>query len=111
MPPVATNLFVASAVFKKPFGQVTKAVLPTLGLTCAALVMIMYLPTISLFSLNLRDGKSPWQTFPWNGKQATVAGTANVSGEKKAPSLKSLTGKMLNDMQEDEKTEEKEKGK
>ena len=109
MPPVATNLFVASAVFKKPFGQVTKAVLPTLGLTCAALVMIMYLPTISLFSLNLRDGKSPWQTFPWHGKQAAVAGATDETGEKKKPSLKSLTGQMLNDMQEDEKSEEKEK--
>ena len=31
---VATNLFVSAAVFKKPFGQVVKAVMPTLGIVC-----------------------------------------------------------------------------
>ena len=36
MPPVATNLFVAAAVFKKPFGQVTRAIFPTLGITCVS---------------------------------------------------------------------------
>ena len=107
MPPVATNLFVASAVFKKPFGQVTKAVMPTLGLTCLALVMIMFMPTFSLFSLNLRDGKSPWATFPWEGKATTVS-TATVEGEpsKKAPSLKSLTGKMMEDMTDESEKKE-----
>ena len=107
MPPVATNLFVASAVFKKPFGQVTKAVMPTLGLTCLALVLIMFMPTFSLFSLNLRDGKSPWATFPWEGK-TTVTSTTTVEGEpaKKAPSLKSLTGKMMEDMTDDSEKKE-----
>jgi len=107
MPPVATNLFVASAVFKKPFGQVTKAVLPTLGITCAALVMIMFLPTISLFSLNLRDGKPVSAQFPWQGIQNTP-NSSNTDTEKKTPSLKSLTGKLMNDMQE-ETDEEKRK--
>jgi C4-dicarboxylate transporter DctM subunit len=39
-PPVATNLFVSAAVFKKPFGQVVRAVMPTLGITIAALIVI-----------------------------------------------------------------------
>jgi C4-dicarboxylate transporter DctM subunit len=97
MPPVATNLFVASAVFKRPFGQVTRAVMPTLAITCAALLLVMYLPTISLLALNLRDHRPLAVAFPWHGKPA---GTADAStSSHSAPTLKSLTGKMLNDME------------
>jgi C4-dicarboxylate transporter DctM subunit len=101
MPPIATNLFVASAVFKKSFSQVTKAVLPTLGLTCIALVVIIFFPTFSLFSLNLRDGKSPWEPFPWKGRFNEKSETAEKNNSK-APNLKSLTGKMLEEMNEEE---------
>lgn len=101
MPPVATNLFVASAVFKKPFGQVTKAVIPTLTLTCLALVLIIFLPTISLFALHARDGKNLWSPFPWNGKADTEV-VVEGDAPKSAPSLKSLTGKMLDSMKDEE---------
>ncbi|MBL7714495.1 MAG: TRAP transporter large permease [Bdellovibrionales bacterium] len=103
MPPVATNLFVASAVFKKPFSQVARAVMPTLGITCAALVWIMYSPTLSLMALNLRDGKPLAVSFPWNGVQAgTPAATAGGM-----PSLKSLTGKVMDGMKDSEAEEGK----
>ncbi len=78
MPPVATNLFVAAAVFKKPFMQVTRAVLPTLGITCFALAVIMYVPTISTGLVNWRDGRAIYQSFPWDGKP--VAATAGAAG-------------------------------
>jgi C4-dicarboxylate transporter DctM subunit len=52
MPPVATNLFVSAAVFRKPFGQVVRAIWPTLAITCAALVVMMYVPTISKAAVN-----------------------------------------------------------
>ena len=68
MPPVATNLFVAAATFKRPFGQVSRAVLPTLGLTVAALVVFMYVPSCSKGLVNLRDGVALWEDFPWDGK-------------------------------------------
>jgi C4-dicarboxylate transporter DctM subunit len=116
MPPVATNLFVASAVFKKPFGQVTKAVLPTLALTCAALVMIIYLPTISLFSLNLKNNQPAFVSFPWTGKQSAPSGQVGSAGQQdeapKTLNLKSLTGKMMDDLQEptpEEKSSESKK--
>jgi C4-dicarboxylate transporter DctM subunit len=96
MPPVATNLFVASAVFKKPFGQVTRAVMPTLGITCAALLLIIYLPTISLLALHARDGKPLTAAFPWGGKPE---GAASAEAPK-APSLKSLTGKIMDGMRD-----------
>jgi C4-dicarboxylate transporter DctM subunit len=75
-PPVATNLFVSAAVFKKPFGQVVRAVMPTLGITCAALVAIMYIPTISKAAVNLSAGKSLYESFPWAGKPAAAAAPA-----------------------------------
>lgn len=106
MPPVATNLFVASAVFKKPFGQVTKAVMPTLTITCLALILIIYLPTISLLSLNLRDKKPLWAGFPWNGKPTTeVIAKENTGGSN----LKSLTGKIMMDLDSEDEKKEKEK--
>lgn len=97
MPPVATNLFVASAVFKKPFGLVTRAVLPTLSLTCLALGLIMFLPTISLFALNAREGRPMVSRFPWAGIDRNVDAKPN---ERSAPTLKSLTGKMMKDLGE-----------
>lgn len=68
MPPVATNLFVAAAVFKKPFGQVTRAVLPTLTMTCLALGLFMYVPTLSKALVNAQRGLPMVEAFPWNGK-------------------------------------------
>ena len=104
MPPVATNLFIASAVFKKPFGQVTKAVIQTLTLTCMALVLIIFMPTISLFALSVRDGKPLISSFPWNGKPE--ASTGQEAPATKMPSLKSLTGKMLEGMEDEPKSQE-----
>ncbi len=64
-PPVATNLFVAAAIFRRPFAEVAKAILPTLGIICAALVVIMYVPTLSKGPLNLREGRDFYEPFPW----------------------------------------------
>jgi len=69
-PPVATNLFVAAAVFKKPFGQVCRAVMPTLGVTCAALVLFMYVPTCSTGLVSVKKGEKVWKSFPWGGLSA-----------------------------------------
>lgn len=106
MPPVATNLFVASAVFKKPFGQVTRAVIPTLLITIAALLMVIYLPTLSLLPLNLRDGKPAVAAFPWQGRAGAPVGAegepahgnAPDAPAGKRPTLKSLTGKLMQEL-------------
>lgn len=71
-PPVATNLFVAAAVFRQPFVEVAKAVMPTLGIICGALIVLMYVPSISLAPLHLRDGGDLWVEFPWDGKAVVV---------------------------------------
>jgi C4-dicarboxylate transporter DctM subunit len=108
MPPVATNLFVAAAVFKRPFGQVTRAVLPTLGIVCAALIAIMYMPTISKAAINWRNDKPLYEGFPWQGRPAEPEETElaeedeQPSGEQKPASggldLGSLTKRSLDAM-------------
>jgi C4-dicarboxylate transporter DctM subunit len=113
-PPVATNLFVASAIFRKPFGQVSRAVMPTLGITCLALVLIMYLPTLSLAAIHLRDGKPLWASFPWEGRPAAAAaetpggapaepgGSTPAEAPTGGGALKGLTGKIMMDLDEEE---------
>jgi C4-dicarboxylate transporter DctM subunit len=78
-PPVATNLFVASAVFQRPFSQVTRAVLPTLGIVCAALLVCMYVPTLSKGAVNLKRGQAMYEPFPWE-RPAPAAAKASIGG-------------------------------
>ena len=81
MPPVATNLFVAAAVFKKPFGYVTRAVLPTLAMTCGALVVFMYVPTLSVALVRAQHGQPMTLAFPWDGKGAADADAAQDAAD------------------------------
>ncbi len=97
-PPVATNLFVASAIFRRPFGEVTRAVLPTLGIICVALVILMYVPTLSVGPLHWKEGKPIWSAFPWHGgERAAAAGEGETSvpgepspGEGRKPTLQEI---------------------
>ncbi len=75
-PPVATNLFVAAAIFKRPFGQVTVAVLPTLAIVCVALGTLMYVPTLSKATLNWKRGVAIYEPFPWGGAAAKTTTAA-----------------------------------
>jgi hypothetical protein len=69
---VATNLFVAAALFRQPFGTVAKAILPTLAIICGALLILIYVPTISLGPLALREGRPVYAAFPWDGKEVAA---------------------------------------
>lgn len=83
MPPVATNLFVAAAVFKKPFGQVARAVMPTLGIVCVALIAIMYVPTISRAAINWKSDRNLYEAFPWSGRVVAEAADESEKAEGK----------------------------
>lgn len=74
-PPVATNLFVASAIFRRPFSEVTIAVLPTLGIVCVALGVLMYVPTLSKAAINMKRGVAIYESFPWDGPAEKKAAT------------------------------------
>ncbi len=83
MPPVATNLFVASAVFDRPLGYMAKAVAPTLALLCLALVALTFLPTLATGLVRQQRGQPIVQAFPWAGAQ--------VPTQPPVPDLASLT--------------------
>ncbi len=51
-PPIGTNIFVASSVFKKSFGEVVKGIAPFIFILLAALAVITYYPTLSLLLVN-----------------------------------------------------------
>ena len=77
-PPVATNLFVGAAIFRQPFGEVARAVLPTLAIVCGALVVLMYVPTFSTGLLAAKRGEAIYQPFPWDGKNVIEERTEPV---------------------------------
>lgn len=77
-PPVATNLFVAAALFKKPFGQVSRAVLPGLALTTVALFVFMFVPTCSKGLVNVKRGVAFYESFPWDSKRQSAGPTGQV---------------------------------
>lgn len=66
-PPVATNLFVAAALFRKPFAMVSRAIMPGLGLTTVALIVLIFVPTCSVGLVNAQRDRAIWQSFPWDG--------------------------------------------
>jgi C4-dicarboxylate transporter DctM subunit len=70
-PPIATNLFVASSIFRRSFGQVTRAVLPTLAILCVGLLVITYVPTLSVGVVHALRGGSFYQ--PFAAEAATAA--------------------------------------
>jgi C4-dicarboxylate transporter DctM subunit len=51
-PPIGTNIFVASSIFKKSFGEVVKSIAPFILLLLAALAVITYFPALSLYFVN-----------------------------------------------------------
>ena len=50
-PPVGINLFVASGIFEEPIGEVIKAILPLILVLLVGLLLITFVPQISLFLL------------------------------------------------------------
>ena len=62
-PPIATNLFVASSIFKLPFGLVTRAVLPTLAILCVGLLLVTYVPTLTVGPVHALRGESLVRPF------------------------------------------------
>ena len=46
-PPAGMNIYFASAMFKKPIGQVARSVLPALGAIFAGTLLIALVPALS----------------------------------------------------------------
>ncbi len=112
-PPVATNLFVSAAVFKKPFGQVIRSVVPTAALIVLGLIIVMYVPTVAMGPVNFLNGKAVYQPFPWDGipsavadeslndvRESPAAATVRPAADGGALSLKDLMEKAKQDGEE-----------
>ena len=56
-PPVGLNLFISSFRFEKPISEVVKATLPFIGILLIALLLITYVPELSLFFVTLGAGQ------------------------------------------------------
>jgi C4-dicarboxylate transporter DctM subunit len=104
-PPVGMNLFVSSTLFKRSLGWVIKAVLPTLGIMFLALVVITWVPTLSLGLIEILKASkdtpatATTPTEPPKVKsldelmkesQGTGAGAPNDDGAGKVKSLQEL---------------------
>jgi C4-dicarboxylate transporter DctM subunit len=84
-PPIGLNLFVAGTLFKKGLGAVVKSVLPFMLLMLGALMLITYVPTISLGLVSWSKGGDFWVDFPDDRPAAIEAdeepGAAAPSGD------------------------------
>ncbi len=74
-PPIATNLFVSAQLFQRPFGQVVRSVMPTLGILVIGLMLVTYVPPISVGPVYAMKGKPFLQPFGGYGK-ASAEGPA-----------------------------------
>ena len=57
-PPVGLNLFIASFRFNRPVLSLYKAALPFLGIQLIALLLITYIPALTLFPVSIIKGSS-----------------------------------------------------
>jgi C4-dicarboxylate transporter, DctM subunit len=63
-PPLGINLFVASTLFRKSLGDIIKAVIPFTALMLGALLLVTYIPTISLGPVAVMHDSSFDVPFP-----------------------------------------------
>lgn len=91
-PPIGINLFVASAAFGKPMGMVIKSVLPFIALMFVGLMVVTYVPSVSVGPVNvlLRD-KPFYEPFPEakpqdpSGEGKATASLADAASTAKLP--------------------------
>lgn len=63
-PPMGLNLFVSASIFDKDLGSVIRSVIPFTGLLMCAVLLVTYVPTISLGPVNLLAGRPFHVPFP-----------------------------------------------
>lgn len=88
LPPVATNLFVASALFGWPLGRLARAVLPTLAILCVALLGLTLLPDWSTALVRHLRGETGSTASAWHApgggrpkKAQEIEGMADLTAQ------------------------------
>ena len=114
-PPMGLNLFVASTLFNKPIGEIMRAVLPFIGLLFVALILVTYVPSISLGPVQLLKGESIYVPFPSSDSQEkdqTDTPTESSSEGSKINQAKTIQQLMMeNSLLDDEDDEDDDNGK
>ena len=79
-PPVGLNLFVSSTLFKKSLGWVIRAVLPTLIIMLVALMVITWVPALSLGIVEAirAEPEVPGEVVPESGEPPPDSGEPRV---------------------------------
>jgi C4-dicarboxylate transporter, DctM subunit len=96
-PPIGINLFVASSVFRRSMGEVSRGVLPFIGLMMIGLVGVTYVPSLSLGPVNMRFRDKPfYEPFPELRSEEDEAGGAGDDGDDVNPE----TGERVQSMEE-----------
>jgi C4-dicarboxylate transporter, DctM subunit len=90
-PPIATNLFVAASIFKRPFGLVTRAVLPSLAILCAGLLVVTYVPTLTVGPVYALRGESFSRPFAREAAPMAPGPASPAATTAPPPSGKVLT--------------------
>lgn len=98
-PPIGINLFVASAAFERPLGFVIRAVLPFLGVMATGLLLVTYVPSISMGPVNvLLRGEAFYEPLPGDDDSTHAGGGAGAveaeilePGEGKVRSMVDMT--------------------
>jgi len=78
MPPMGLNLFIAGFRFNRPVPDLYRMVLPFIGLFIAALLIVTYIPALTLFTLP-NGGRPPVVATPAPGTDTTPAGGAGAT--------------------------------
>ncbi len=81
-PPIGINLFVASAAFNRPMGEVIRSVVPFIMLMFVGLAVVTYIPSVSMGPVNvLLRGKEFYEPLPEPGGGRKGAGGLSASGD------------------------------
>jgi len=91
-PPIGLNLFVSSTLFKKSIGEVVRSTLPFVGIMAICLMLVTYVPSISLGLVSASKGGSFW--VPWPDRNAPAV----VEPERKKSAPTSSDVKTLDEM-------------
>ena len=92
-PPVGLNLFVSSTLFKKSLGFVIRAVAPTLVIMLASLMMVTWVPDMSLGLLKLMESEPAVDVAAPTVPAADAAPTTDA-GPTRAKTLAELMAEM-----------------
>jgi C4-dicarboxylate transporter DctM subunit len=89
-PPVGMNLFVSSTLFRRSLGWVIKAVVPTLFIMFVALVVITWVPALSLGLIEALKREPTTASPPATPAPTEVIPPAPTDGEGRVKSLQEI---------------------